>query len=202
MQRSLNFFIGLALVSCIDSQSPDPSETATATETSSATIAPSPSIAPNPPIRSGIRMALWRQAIDTGATSFWPSGARRVQVIITAGDRGDSLTGLRPTAYVWIIRNGSSVHKIWRVQAAQMDGPAGFMTVLGRHYATAQTGIDTGASHVILGSLTTPGPRGPHIMPDGSGEFTQTMVSQSLITAAAVKQLGDTTEREYPIQGW
>ncbi len=200
MQRSLNFFLGLALVSCIDSQSPDPSEAITATETSNATVAPTTTIVPNPPVRSGIRMALWRQSIDTGATAFWPSGARRVQVIITAGDRGDRLTGGRPTAYVWIIRNGSSVYKIWRVQTAHMEGPAGFMTVLGKHYATAQTGIDTGASHVILGSLTTPGPRGPQIMPDGSGEFTQTMVSQTLVTAAAVNQLADVTAREYPIQ--
>lgn len=196
MYRYLSLTLALAIAGCLDSQELDVLETAT--DTANTTVV-SPALAINAAIGSGVRLVLWRSTIDTAAASFWPAGAKTVQVIITKGDSGDASTVGKPTAYIWIVKNGASVYKVWRVQTAQLAGVSGFNALLDRHFAAAESGPDSGASHVILGSAGTHGPRGPHIGPGGGGEFTLTMVKQTLATAAEIVKFADVTAKEYPV---
>lgn len=199
MNRSLSLSLCFAVASCVESGSADPNEIET--EAANVTVAPNTNILANPPVGSGVRISLWRPGIDTGVAAFWPAGARTVQVIMTAGDPGDALTGFQPTTFVWIVKNGATIHKVWRVVTAQMTGAMGFRTRFDQWAATQAAAAPAGsdpATPIILGSSGTHGPRGPKIGPGGSGEFTQTMVKQVLVTAQEMSNFTDVTAKERP----
>ncbi|HEY3803065.1 MAG TPA: hypothetical protein VGL61_10685 [Kofleriaceae bacterium] len=52
---------------------------------------------------------------EKNVDSFVPPTASGIQVFLTAGDAGGSLTNDFPTFYAWIIEDGSSVYQVWRV---------------------------------------------------------------------------------------
>lgn len=181
LRPSLCLLANLALVSCIHRDTIDAPETAT--EEGNATVAISGTTAIQSST-SGVRMQLWRPAIDTGVASFWPSGARRVQVLTSAGDAGDRSTGGLPTTYVWIVKDGATIYKAWRVVTAQMTGPTGFTARLNQAVAVAEGGVDTGASWGMQGMVKRPGGWGGPIGPGGGGDPTAAAVDDVLAAAA------------------
>lgn len=180
MRLHLSLYLGLSLAvaSCVDREA-DVADNAT--DEANLTVSSTAVSA-----ATAVRMHLWRPAVDITPASFWPAGARRVQVLITAGDAGDRTTNGNPTTYVWIVKNGSTVYKIWRVVSSQMNGTNGFVPRLNHAIAVAESGPDNGASHVILGSGFTKGPKGPPIGPGGDGEFPANAVAEMTLRAASL----------------
>lgn len=193
LRHHLCLCLPFALVSCLAEESTETAQSAAAVSRAAATALAS---SVNPPVRSSVRIAQWRAGIDTGVESFWPAGARSVQVLITAGDAGDARSGGSPTAHVWIVKDGTSIYKVWRVPTSQWGGPNGFLENLNK-FSESQGDL-TGASGVILGSIKTPGPKGPPIGP-GGGEFTEAMVNQVLATALQINNFVDVASKEVPI---
>lgn len=166
-----------AAVSCIHRESIDSPETA-AGESSELVLQPTTAIQTS----SGISIQLWRSTIDTTVASFWPAGARRVKVLTSDGDAGDRTTGGAPTTYVWIVKDGASVYKAWRVITSQMSG---FTAQLNHAIAVAQGGVDNGGS-VMQGMVKRPGGWGGPIGPGGGGDLPTGAIDDVLAAAATL----------------
>lgn len=189
IRHAICLFLSAGVVSCLAEQSAKTADTATSDLRASAVPAEA-----NSRGRSNVGLTLWRADVDTGLESFWPAGARTVQLIITRGDAGDAATDGSPTVYAWIVKDGTTIYKVWRVAISQWGGSSGFHELFDQ-FSESQEDL-TGASGVILGSIKTPGPKGPPIGPGGHDGFTQRMVNQVLSTAREINNLTNVTAEE------
>jgi hypothetical protein len=135
---------------------------------------------------------LWDPSTNSGQGAFWRNGATTMQWLMQRGDAGGTLTRGNPTVYVWLIADGTTVHRIWRVATDQL---AQFRSTMRGHFDNVEgdTKNPQYSASAYDGGAGTPdgGDPGhlPHIGPHGDGTtfFSQALVDQAISSAAGVR---------------